>query len=291
MTYNDYIRCCRYGDVVPKQTYGFVNVKTGHLEPLPCENNTTKKEKPNMERKVEQVIFLAPSINYAKKVRTSLANDLDKAGIPHHEYERGGTILIRTDKVNVEFIFADPVRWTRDMFMEHDAILGKRELIDTLNAKFKAGCRYNSSLSKYIRDLHFANTPKEEKPRTSYLPEITNVYFNDPVTVVLWDDGTKTIVKCQDGDVYSEETGLSLCITKKALGNMPNFNNVFRKWVPDHEADGAALIDRIVKFYEDNPSHFAELVAFANEKLDRIRNLCFTHPVEATDNKEETTNG
>ena len=35
------------------------------------------------------------------------------------------------------------------------------------------------------------------------------------------------------GDVYSAETGLALCIAKKALGNMPNFNNVFRKWIPE----------------------------------------------------------
>ncbi len=44
------------------------------------------------------------------------------------------------------------------------------------------------------------------------LPSIKNVYFNPPATVVLWDDGTKTIVKCQDGDTYSKETGLALCM-------------------------------------------------------------------------------
>lgn len=63
------------------------------------------------------------------------------------------------------------------------------------------------------------------------LPSIKNVYFNDPVTVVLWDDGTKTIVKCQDGDTYSKEVGLSLCISKKALGNKGNYNEIFKKWV------------------------------------------------------------
>ena len=63
------------------------------------------------------------------------------------------------------------------------------------------------------------------------LPGIRNVYFNDPVTVVLWNDGTKTIVRCQDGDTYSKETGLALCIFKKALGNKGNFNDIFNKWV------------------------------------------------------------
>lgn len=63
--------------------------------------------------------------------------------------------------------------------------------------------------------------------------EIKKVIFNDPATIVLWEDGTKTVVKVQDGDIYDEYTGLALCIAKKALGNKPNFNNVFRKWVPD----------------------------------------------------------
>ena len=49
------------------------------------------------------------------------------------------------------------------------------------------------------------------------------------------EDGTKTTVKCQEGDVFSKETGLALCIAKKSLGNMPNFNNVFKKWIPEEE--------------------------------------------------------
>lgn len=73
------------------------------------------------------------------------------------------------------------------------------------------------------------------KPRESTLPSIKNVYFNPPVTVVLWDDGTKTIVRCQKGDTYSKETGLSLCIAKKAMGNKSNFNDIFKKWIPEEE--------------------------------------------------------
>lgn len=64
-------------------------------------------------------------------------------------------------------------------------------------------------------------------------PEIKNVYFNDPVTVVIWSDGSKTIVRCQPGDTYSKETGLALCIAKKYLGNKGNFNEVFKKWIPE----------------------------------------------------------
>jgi hypothetical protein len=66
---------------------------------------------------------------------------------------------------------------------------------------------------------------------------IKQVYFNEPVTVVLWADGTKTIVKCQEGDTYSKETGLAVAIAKKALGNKGNFNEVFKKWIPEYGKD------------------------------------------------------
>lgn len=70
-------------------------------------------------------------------------------------------------------------------------------------------------------------------------PEIKRVIFNDPATVVIWADDTKTVVKCQPGDTYSKETGLALCIAKKFLGNKGNFNEVFKKWIP--EGDGISV--------------------------------------------------
>ena len=59
---------------------------------------------------------------------------------------------------------------------------------------------------------------------------IKKVIFNDPATIILWKDGTKTVVKCQEGDTYSKELGLAMCISKKALGNKGNFNDIFKEW-------------------------------------------------------------
>lgn len=67
--------------------------------------------------------------------------------------------------------------------------------------------------------------------------EIKDVIFNNPATIVFWADGTKTVVKCQEDDIYDEEVGLALCFAKKALGNKSNFNNVFKKWVPEVQSD------------------------------------------------------
>ena len=74
--------------------------------------------------------------------------------------------------------------------------------------------------------------PKAVPKPTNYLPEIKNVKFNGPATIVFWADGTKTVVKCQDGDDYSEEVGLAMCIVKKVFGNTSKYNDIFKKWCP-----------------------------------------------------------
>lgn len=66
------------------------------------------------------------------------------------------------------------------------------------------------------------------------LDSIALVNFNEAkgTTVVKWADGTITKVKTQNGDTYSPEVGLAMCIAKKAMGNKGNYNNVFKKWLP-----------------------------------------------------------
>jgi len=65
------------------------------------------------------------------------------------------------------------------------------------------------------------------------LPEIEDVIFNDPATIVFWSDGTKTVVKCQEDDEWDPEKGLAMAISKKALGNKGNFNDKFSYWLEE----------------------------------------------------------
>ena len=67
------------------------------------------------------------------------------------------------------------------------------------------------------------------------IPEIKNVIFNDPATIVFWEDGTKTVVKCQDGDEFDPEKGLAMAIVKKAYGNKGGYCNKLKKWLPKKE--------------------------------------------------------
>lgn len=70
---------------------------------------------------------------------------------------------------------------------------------------------------------------------SSCIPEIKNVIFNDPATIVFWEDGTKTVVKCQDGDEFDPEKGLAMAIVKKAYGNKGSYCNKLKKWLPKEE--------------------------------------------------------
>jgi predicted DNA-binding protein YlxM (UPF0122 family) len=67
--------------------------------------------------------------------------------------------------------------------------------------------------------------------------QIKDVIFNDPATIVLWKDGTKTVVKCQKnkGDTYNPELGLAMCIIKKMCDNKGNYNDVFNEWLPTED--------------------------------------------------------
>lgn len=61
---------------------------------------------------------------------------------------------------------------------------------------------------------------------------INNVIFNDPATIVFWADGTKTIVKKGENDIFDPEKGLAMAIAKKALGNKGNYYNTIKEWLP-----------------------------------------------------------
>lgn len=87
-----------------------------------------------------------------------------------------------------------------------------------------------------FRDKYcFTDAPMTNKAVIHRPYEIKNVIFNDPATVVFWQDGTKTVVKCQDGDEFDPEKGLAMAITKKVYGNQGNYCNQLKKWLPKEE--------------------------------------------------------
>lgn len=63
--------------------------------------------------------------------------------------------------------------------------------------------------------------------------DIKDVIFNNPATVIIWADGSKTVVKCQEDDCehMTPESGIAIAIMKKVFGNKGNYNNALRRLV------------------------------------------------------------
>ena len=86
---------------------------------------------------------------------------------------------------------------------------------------------------------------------TKYEPSITNVIFNPPATIVLWNDGTKTVVKTQNGEVFDPEKGLAMAISKKALGNKGNYFEQIKKWTEPYKEEKAEFENDIINFLKE----------------------------------------
>lgn len=77
---------------------------------------------------------------------------------------------------------------------------------------------------------------------------IRKVIFNDPATIVLWSDGTKTVVKCGPDDIFDKEKGLAMAIVKKMAGNDGRFHKVFKEWCkPDGMHEVATTSTQVLK--------------------------------------------
>ena len=190
---------------------------------------------------MKNVLFLAPCHKYAETTINNNTEVLNKLNVYYDMREQYvDNILLTTEGVKVTFLWKDPSEYKNFIRgMRFDAVYGKKELIDTFYSQLDPFTDFITpgiSLTKYILKYSECGDNTNEENTLSektfgYIPEIKNAYFNDPYTIVMWSDGTKTMVRCQDGDTYSKEVGLALCVSKKALGNKPNFNNVFKKFI------------------------------------------------------------
>ena len=109
----------------------------------------------------------------------------------------------------------------KDSFMTYGGVDYNKIANNTFN--------YNSADVK--NTLHFLELCQDYK-RISF-PCVKKVIFNKPATIVIWADGTKTVVKCQKDkngkyEKYDKEKGLALCYMKKALGNKYDYYDVVK---------------------------------------------------------------
>lgn len=66
-----------------------------------------------------------------------------------------------------------------------------------------------------MNDEQFENAKRvfDAEYRALYRKKIARVIFNEPATIVFWDNATKTVSKCYDEE-YDKKKGLLMCIAK-----------------------------------------------------------------------------
>ena len=60
---------------------------------------------------------------------------------------------------------------------------------------------------------------------------VKKVIFSGDRTIIMWNDGTKTVTQCHEFDVYDKEKGVLACMAKKLYENTNLFNEVIQEYV------------------------------------------------------------
>ena len=100
---------------------------------------------------------------------------------------------------------------------------------------------------------------------------IKDVIFAPPATIVYWSDGSKTVVKCSEKDVFDPEKGLAMAIAKRCGGNKGSYYKEIQNWVeksgkkyPGKPAAGKAVdLDVLKKYSSEANKDFEKFLSAA----------------------------
>lgn len=104
-----------------------------------------------------------------------------------------------------------------------------------LSSLFSSGI---ANLKEMLKEAFGELFDLEENNMSRKSVEVKKVIYSGPCTIVIWADDSKTIVRCQDGDRYSKEVGLLMCLAKKVWGTNTsgsNFNDYISKVISEKE--------------------------------------------------------
>lgn len=91
---------------------------------------------------------------------------------------------------------------------------------------------WNSPKSKYHCKENKENTMTMKEKYA--IPSIKKIIYNPPATIVYWGDGTKTVVKCCEADIYDKEKGFAMAVIKKLCGNeSAPFHKLFKTFAAE----------------------------------------------------------
>lgn len=115
------------------------------------------------------------------------------------------------------------------------------------------------------------NTAHAKEATAMNAAVIKNVIFAPPATIVYWSDGSKTVVKCSEKDVFDPEKGLAMAIAKRCGGNKGSYYKEIQSWVeksgkkyPEKPAAGKAVdLDVLKKYSSEANKDFEKFLSAA----------------------------
>ncbi len=138
------------------------------------------------------------------------------------------------------YVSTTPTTALNDFTFKLDKTGSKLEPVrtNTIDTYFRPFNMPYKPLENLRRDIPYVNIDtKEIAYKKGLVKELTpiNVMFNPPATIVFWEDGEKTVVKCGEGEAYDKEKGLAMAFCKRVWENKGRFNNMFEEWCFDEE--------------------------------------------------------
>lgn len=88
---------------------------------------------------------------------------------------------------------------------------------------------------RYIASSIYSIPKKEEIMKTVPTYAVKKIIYNPPATIVFWEDGSKTVVKCSQYDEYDPYFGFLAALAKKVYGNPSRVRKIVDKWAPEEE--------------------------------------------------------
>ena len=64
---------------------------------------------------------------------------------------------------------------------------------------------------------------------------IKQIIYSGPKTIVIWKDGSKTIVSCGEGDQYDEYAGFCAAITKKIFSSTSKAKKIMKQYIKERK--------------------------------------------------------
>lgn len=183
---------------------------------------------------VKSVTYMSNPNGYGILMSMSVVDMADVYPVPNPKYDIN-VLKARLDIKPVEFIPYDPSEFEFKPSNNKEEIkMSKtiKEVWDNMTREQQDACcvligeaaKKNSSLDYEIKKKVAALKAGEHMIRVKGT-DIRDIIFNGPATIILWRDGSKTVIKLQKGDKWDPEKAVAMAVMKKVFGTNETGSN------------------------------------------------------------------